>query len=335
MIPEEYLLYPYLVRFIVTGGMGFIGSHFIELLLANKHEILLVDKLTYAANPLNLSEAVQKEANFAKIDISDAPSLNECVQNFGFVDCIINFAAESHVDRSIENTLPFLESNVKGTINLLELLRCGAAKRMIQVSTDEVYGSLAIGAWDEGSILDPRSPYSASKASAEMMCNAYRNTFDLQVSITRCANNFGPRQSVEKLIPLALSSIINGNQIPIYGDGSNRREWIHVIDHCQAIYKLATAHNVNHGVYNIGGLEFSNLQIVETLSRVISGTPANIVYVPDRLGHDFRYSVDDKRIRSEFDWKPIFDFEYAIRETIDWYRNNPNWIKESQKLVKK
>lgn len=323
------------MRFIVTGGMGFIGSHFVDLLLANNHEVLLVDKLTYAANPLNLSQEVQNEANFRKIDISDAPSLNECVQNFGNADCIVNFAAESHVDRSIENTLPFLESNIKGTINLLELLRSGATKKMIQISTDEVYGSLETGSWDEESNIDPRSPYSASKASAEMMCNAYRNTFGLQVIVTRCANNFGPRQSVEKLVPLAISLILKGEKVPIYGDGSNRREWIHVLDHCQAIYNLATAEKANYDIYNIGGREFTNLEIAEVLSKVATGTAAKIEYVTNRLGHDYRYSVNDKRIRSEFEWKPTFVFENAIAETIDWYRNNPEWIEESRKRVKK
>jgi dTDP-glucose 4,6-dehydratase len=335
MIPEQDLLYSYSMRFIVTGGMGFIGSHFVDLLLANNHQVLLVDKLTYAANPLNLSQDVQNEANFRKIDISDAPSLNECVQNFGNADCIVNFAAESHVDRSIENTLPFLESNIKGTINLLELLRSGAAKKMIQVSTDEVYGSLDTGSWDEGSNLDPRSPYSASKASAEMMCNAYRNTFGLQVIVTRCANNFGPRQSVEKFIPLAISSILKGDKIPIYGDGLNRREWIHVRDHCLAIYTLATTEKAKFDIYNVGGKEFTNLEIAEALSKVATGTAANIGYVKDRLGHDFRYSVNDQRIRSEFNWEPILAFENAIGETIDWYRSNPEWIKESRKRVEK
>ena len=246
MIPERYLLYPYRMRFIVTGGMGFIGSHFVELLLENKHEILLIDKMTYAANPLNLSQEVQNEANFRKIDIADAISLNECVQKFGSVDCIVNFAAESHVDRSIKDSMPFIESNIRGTMNLLELVRNSGAKRMIQVSTDEVYGSLDTGSWLENSNLDPRSPYSASKASAEMMCNAYENTYGIQLIVTRCANNFGPRQSVEKFIPLAITSIFSGSQIPIYGDGSNRREWVHVIDHCQAIYKLSTAEKFNH-----------------------------------------------------------------------------------------
>ena len=306
-----------------------------DLLLANNHEVLLVDKLTYAANPHNLSQEVQNEANFRKIDISDAPSLNECVQNFGSVDCIVNFAAESHVDRSIENTLPFLESNIKGTINLLELLRVGAAKRMIQVSTDEVYGSLEAGSWDEDSKLDPRSPYSASKASAEMMCNAYRNTFGLQVVVTRCANNFGPRQSVEKLIPLAISLILKGCQIPIYGDGLNRREWIHVLDHCRAIYDVAITEKPKFNIYNIGGKEFTNLEIVELLSKAATGKAANIEFVEDRLGHDFRYSVSDKRIRSEFEWAPNLLFENAIDETINWYRNNPEWILESQKRMKK
>jgi dTDP-glucose 4,6-dehydratase len=299
------------------------------------HEVLLVDKLTYAANPLNLSQEVQNRANFKKIDIADAPSLRRCVENFGASDCIVNFAAESHVDRSIENTLPFLESNVKGTLNLLELLRNGAARKMIQVSTDEVYGSLEAGSWDEGSNLDPRSPYSASKASAEMMCNAYRNTFGLSVIATRCANNFGPRQSVEKLIPLAISRLLEGKKIPIYGDGSNRREWIHVLDHCDAVYKLATAESNDYQIYNIGGSEFTNLEIGKALSLIVSGNPLNIEYVTDRPGHDFRYSVNDNRIRSELNWNPSIFFEDGISETVNWYRNNLNWIVESRKGVKK
>lgn len=335
MIPEQNLLYPYRMRFIVTGGMGFIGSHFVELLLENEHEILLIDKMTYAANPLNLSQEVQNKANFQKIDIADAISLNECVRKFGSVDCIVNFAAESHVDRSIKDCTPFIESNIRGTMNLLEFLRNGSAKRMIQVSTDEVYGSLSTGAWDENSNLDPRSPYSASKASAEMLCNAYRNTYSIKVIITRCANNFGPRQSIEKFIPLAITSILNGNKIPIYGDGSNRREWVHVIDHCQAVYKLATAEKSIHHVYNIGGKEFSNLNIAEIISQTTNREQANIEFVADRLGHDFRYSVNDERIRSEFGWKPKYAIESAIGEIVDWYRSNPEWIKISQKQVMK
>jgi dTDP-glucose 4,6-dehydratase len=206
---------------------------------------------------------------------------------------------------------------------------------MIQVSTDEVYGSLVTGSWSENSNLDPRSPYSASKASAEMMCNAYKNTYGVQVIITRSANNFGPRQSVEKFIPLAVTSILSGDQIPIYGDGSNRREWVHVIDHCQAIYKLSTAEKFNHYKYNIGGKEFNNLTIAEIISQTTKKEPASIKFVADRLGHDFRYSVNDERIRNEFGWQPKYDFESTIGKTIDWYRNNPEWVNISQKQVKK
>jgi dTDP-glucose 4,6-dehydratase len=231
--------------------------------------------------------------------------------------------------------MPFIESNVKGTMNLLELLRNGGAKSMIQVSTDEVYGSINTGSWDEHSNLDPRSPYSASKASAEMMCNAYRNTYGVKVIVTRCANNFGPRQSVEKFIPLAITSIFNGTQIPIYGDGSNRREWVHVFDHCQAIYKLAVAEKSSQYTYNIGGKEFSNLNIAEIIAQTTNRERANIKFVTDRLGHDFRYSVNDERIRSEFGWKPKYGFESSIGEIIDWYRSNPEWIEISQKQVMK
>lgn len=316
------------MRFIVTGGMGFIGSHFIDILLENNHEILLIDKLTYAANPLNLSREKQNAANLASVDIADTRRLNECVQIFGPVDYIVNFAAESHVDRSIENSDPFVSSNIKGTVNLLELLRNGAAKRMIQVSTDEVYGSIDTGSWSELSNILPNSPYSASKASAEMMCRAYSHTYGLDIIITRCANNFGPRQSLEKFIPKSILSIINKSSVQVYGDGQNRREWLSVLDHCEVLYLLVT-HNSKYKVYNIGGIEFSNIEIVDKLSEAFNNTKSEIVFIPDRLGHDFRYSVNSERLKNEYDWKPRFTFEETLNNTVAWYRNNPKWIEES------
>lgn len=328
MIPDQCLSYPYQMRFIVTGGMGFIGSHFVDILLKNNHEILLIDKMTYAANPLNLSQEKQNAANLKIVDVADDHRLNECVQIFGYVDCIVNFAAESHVDKSIENSHPFLESNIKGTVNLLELLRKGAAKKMIQVSTDEVYGSINSGSWSESSSLIPSSPYSASKASAEMMCNAYGHTFGLDIVITRCANNFGPRQSLEKFIPKSIFSIINGSSVQVYGNGKNRREWLSVIDHCRALYLLAS-NKSKHKVYNIGGVEFDNLEIVKKLSEVLNKNETNIQFVSDRLGHDFRYSVNSERLENEHGWKPIYTFEETLNSTVAWYKNNPVWIEES------
>ena len=328
MIPDQYLSYPYQMRFIVTGGMGFIGSHFVDILLENNHEILLIDKMTYAANPLNLSPEKQNAANLRIVDIADDRRLNECAHIFGSVDYIFNFAAESHVDRSIENSHPFLDSNIKGTVNLLELLRKGAAKKMIQVSTDEVYGSINSGSWSEASSLIPNSPYSASKASAEMMCNAYGHTFGLDIVITRCANNFGPRQSLEKFIPKSILSIINGSSVQVYGNGKNRREWLSVIDHCRALYLLAS-NKSKHKVYNISGIEFDNLEIVEKISEVFTNNETKIQFVSDRLGHDFRYSVNSERLENELGWKPIHTFEETLSSTVAWYKNNPIWIEES------
>ncbi len=332
MIPEQCLPYPYLMRFIVTGGMGFIGSHFIDILLEHNHEILLLDKMTYAANPLNLSSEKRGMVNLREVDIADTLKLNECVQTFGSVDYIVNFAAESHVDRSIENSNPFIQSNIKGTVNLLELLRNGAAKKLIQVSTDEVYGSIDTGSWTELSNTLPNSPYSASKASAEMMCNAYSNTFGLNVVITRCANNFGPRQSLEKFIPKSIFSILNDSDVKVYGNGQNRREWLNVIDHCEVLYLLAI-NNCRHKVYNIGGTEFSNLEIVEKLSKALDKNDSKIKFASDRLGHDFRYSVISERIENEYGWKPRFTFEETINSTVDWYKNNPEWVEESMRRL--
>jgi len=218
--------------------------------------------------------------------------------------------------------------NIKGTVNLLELLRNGAAKKMIQVSTDEVYGSIDTGSWSELSNILPNSPYSASKASAEMMCGAYSHTFGLDIIITRCANNFGPRQSLEKFIPKSILSIINKSSVQVYGDGQNRREWLSVVDHCEVLYLLVT-HDSKYKVYNIGGNEFSNIEIVDKLSEAFNKTESEIVFIPDRLGHDFRYSVNSERLKNEYSWKPRFTFEETLNNTVAWYRNNPKWIEES------
>ena len=318
---------------MITGGMGFIGSHFVELALQDNHQILVLDKMTYAANDWNLSSAVRKQITLKKVDISDRSALEYSLKGFEDTGCFVNFAAESHVDRSIKDSLPFLESNIKGTVNLLELVKLGFAKKMIQVSTDEVYGSVAKGSWDEDSPLAPRSPYSASKASAEFFCDAYRNTYGVNVVISRCANNYGSRQSVEKFIPTAISSILASDNIGVYGNGENRREWLHVLDHCRAIYLLMNARNLKYSHYNIGGEELTNNQLARKLIEISKKTSSSIEYVPDRLGHDFRYSVDDSRIRQELGWSPIYKLHEGLIQTYEWYLRNPEWIAESKERL--
>ena len=321
------------MKLVITGGFGFIGSHFVEHALQKGHEILVLDKITYAANEMNLSESIRGQIAFSEVDISLQQPLTKAFLEFGAADCIVNFAAESHVDRSIRDSMPFIESNVKGTVNLLELVKSGFAKKMVQVSTDEVYGSLQNGSWDENSPISPRSPYSASKASAEMFCDAYRNTHGVNVIISRCANNYGSRQSVEKFIPTAITSILSGTDIGVYGDGENRREWLHVIDHCQAIYLLATTPVINHNHYNIGGVELSNNQMATKLIEISSSKTSSIRYTTDRNGHDFRYSVNDNRIRHEFGWRPTFTLEEGLRETYNWYLGNATWIESSRERL--
>lgn len=320
---------------MITGGMGFIGSHFVELALQDNHQILVLDKMTYAANDLNLSSAVRDKITLKKIDISDRSSLENSLEGFEDTDCFVNFAAESHVDRSIKDSSPFLESNIKGTVNLLELVKLGFAKKMIQVSTDEVYGSAANGSWNEDSPLAPRSPYSASKASAEFFCDAYRNTHGVNVVISRCANNYGSRQSVEKFIPTVISSILANKNIGVYGDGENRREWLHVLDHCRAINLLMNASELKYSYYNIGGEELTNNQLARKLIDISNKASSSIEFVPDRLGHDFRYSVDDSRIRQELGWSPVYMLSEGLLHTYEWYLQNPEWITESKERLKK
>lgn len=320
---------------MITGGMGFIGSHFVELALQDNHQILVLDKMTYAANDLNLSSAVREKISLKKIDISDRGSLENSLKGFEDIDCFVNFAAESHVDRSIKDSSPFLESNIKGTVNLLELVKLGFAKKLIQVSTDEVYGSAANGSWNEDSPLAPRSPYSASKASAEFFCDAYRNTHGVNVVISRCANNYGSRQSVEKFIPTAISSILANENIGVYGDGENRREWLHVLDHCRAINLLMNASELKYSHYNIGGEELTNNQLARKLIDISNKTSSSIEFVPDRLGHDFRYSVDDSRIRQELGWSPVYKLPEGLLQTYEWYLQNREWITESKERLAK
>ena len=323
------------MKILVTGGFGFIGSHFVEQAFYQDHEVIVLDNLTYAADLKNLSDAIKKKIIFKKVDISDNSDLEKNLRKISSVDVVVNFAAESHVDRSIKNGNLFLKTNVSGTYNLLELTRRGLATRFIQVSTDEVYGSINEGSWDELQPLNPRSPYSASKASAEHFCSAFRNTYNLDILITRCANNFGPRQAVEKLIPKTITNILSQENIPIYGNGNQKREWISVDEHAAFVLAMAASSTKLDSVYNIGGVEKSNLELVKEIVTIMKADHGLIKFVEDRQGHDIRYSVNDDKIRKQFSSIERHDFEATLKRTIEWYRENDAWILRSKSKVLK
>lgn len=314
-------------RILVTGGAGFIGSNFILYLLktyADWH-IVNLDALTYAGNLENL-KSIEQQPNytFIKGSITDY-ALIESIAQQG-LDGIINFAAESHVDRSIEDPGVFVETNIKGTQSLLEAARKYKVGRFLQVSTDEVYGSLGdTGLFMETTPLAPNSPYAASKASADLLVRAYHETFGMDVVITRCSNNYGPYQFPEKLIPLIISNAIEDKRLPVYGDGLNIRDWLHVADHCAAI-ALAFLKGRSGEVYNIGGNnERSNIEVVKNIISILAKPESLIYFVKDRLGHDRRYALDASKIRTELGWQPQYSFETGIKETVEWYCNNKAW----------
>jgi dTDP-glucose 4,6-dehydratase len=321
------------VRIIVTGGFGFIGSSFCELAVKNGHELTILDKMTYAADHENISESTKSKLQFINLDISDGVVLREALESLGTIDWVVNFAAESHVDRSIKDGTPFVKSNVLGVVNLLEFIKQNSAIKMLQVSTDEVFGSIHEGSWDEDFPLNPRSAYSSSKASAELFCNSYRNTHSLDITITRCANNFGPRQSAEKLIPTIIQSALMDALIPVYGDGSNRREWIYVEDHAASILTIIESEKRNSPKYNLGGSEKSNLEIVKSVLSIMGKSQNLISFVPDRLGHDYRYSVNDQRYKNEYGNYETFDFESRLSSTVKWYLSNQEWLARSKSKV--
>ena len=322
------------MKLVVTGGLGFIGSHFVTSAYKEGHEIIVLDKLTYAGRLENLSTEILDGIQLHIIDIANSENVRGFFDGMSEVDWIINFAAESHVDRSIVDSLPFIDSNVRGVVNLLETLRHGVVKNLLQVSTDEVYGSIRDGSWTEDSLVAPRSPYSASKASAELMCLSYMQTYGVNVLITRCANNFGSKQAPEKFLPTIFSSLFQGKSIPVYGDGNNRREWIHVRDHVSAIMKLINLENPKKSIYNIGGKEFSNLELVDMISGLFGFRISPVEFVKDRLGHDFRYSLIDEQIRTETSWTPSEDFMGDLMETLEWYKSNELWLDEGIKRLK-
>lgn len=316
------------MNLLVTGGAGFIGSNFIRYMLNKYHNIRIVnlDKLTYAGNLENLVDIENDNRySFLKGDICDKSKVKECIQN-NSINVIINFAAESHVDRSILGAEEFIQTNILGTHILLEVVKEMKIDRYIQVSTDEVYGSLGPkGYFTEETPLHPNSPYSASKASADLLALAYQHTFGLPVIITRCSNNYGPYQFPEKLIPLMIINALNDKQLPVYGDGKHVRDWIHVIDHCYAI-DLVLNKGIEGQVYNIGGNnEKPNIEIVRLILKILKKSDALISYVEDRPGHDRRYAIDSSKIRKELGWKPSYKFDEGIIETIEWYKKNEHW----------
>ena len=319
---------------LVTGGLGFIGSHFARMALSKGNKVIILDKFTYASNSRNVEDYRSDLMAIEKIDIAVAKDLQSIFKKYPDISRVINFAAESHVDRSISDAQPFIQSNIVGVSNLLEILRRGGFQRLIQVSTDEVYGSIESGSWDESNALQPRSPYSASKASADLLCQAFRITHNLDIAITRCANNYGSHQSVEKFIPKIISSALANKKIPVYGDGSNFREWLHVKDHVSAIYAVSQKEISDQNyIFNIGGTASTNLELSKKVLMILGKPDTLIKFVEDRKGHDYRYSVNDSHIKTELHWTPSTDFESGLVETVDWYKQNPDWVKSSEEKV--
>jgi len=328
---------------LVTGGAGFIGSNFVKMMLKTHpdYKIINVDVLTYAGNLENLKDISDNQNyTFIKADIRDRAKMDEIFASYD-IDIMVNFAAESHVDRSIEEPEVFLTTNIIGTQVLLDVAKkhwklnpddkyCKEYKpgvKFLQVSTDEVYGALgATGKFVETMPLLPNSPYSASKASADMIVRAYHETFGMPVNITRCSNNYGPYQFPEKLIPLMINNCLKDKDLPVYGDGMQVRDWLHVSDHCSAIDTVLYK-GVDGEVYNIGGNnEKANIEIVKLIITTLGKSEELIKYVKDRPGHDRRYAIDNTKITTQLGWKPSYTFEQGIKETIEWYLNNTEWI---------
>jgi len=323
------------MRILVTGGLGFIGSNFILNLLKNHNEydVINLDDELYGSNHLSLQE-IEKSPHykFVKGNINDYKLTEKLISDS---DAIINFAAESFVDRSIANAKPFLESNISGVFTLLEILK-NQKKRFVHISTDEVYGSLNQGSATENSRFNPTSPYSATKASSELLINAYNESYDCDNLITRCTNNYGPRQFPEKLIPKVIFLANNNQKIPVYGTGKNIRDWLFVEDHCSAILQVLLKGKSGKS-YNISaGNELDNLTIIKTILRLMNKSDDLIEFVEDRPGHDFRYSLDSSKIKSELNWLVKTDFDKGIEQTINWYLSNQQWWKNiSEKVLDK
>ena len=322
------------MRTLVPGGAGFIGSNFVRMIargaIGDISSVTVLDKLTYAGVLSNLKEAGNLSSyKFVKGDICDSKLVTELLNE---VDAVVNFAAESHVDRSIAGAEDFVRTNILGVQVLLDAIKAsGREIRFLQVSTDEVYGSIATGSWTEEWPLLPNSPYSASKASGELLARSYQITHGIDVVITRCSNNYGTHHFPEKLIPLFITNLIEGRKVPIYGNGLNVRDWLHVDDHCRGIH-LALTKGKTGEIYNIGGgRELNNLEITDLMLSAMGYDKNSIEYVEDRKGHDLRYSIDWTKINRDLGYQPKVTFEDGLKETINWYRNNEQWWKPLKK----
>ena len=320
------------MRILVTGGAGFIGSNFVRRIidgtLSGFTSVTVLDKMTYAGSLSNLASISQDSFEFVHGDICDEDLTQKLAKRH---DVVVNFAAESHVDRSIFGSRDFVLTNVLGTQTLLEAVKLGSVSTFIQISTDEVYGSIAKGSWKETEPLLPNSPYAASKASADLITRSYSKTHGIDVRITRCSNNYGPYQYPEKIIPLFVTNLVEGRKVPVYGTGSNVRDWLHVDDHCRGIYAVLTRGAAGE-IYNIGGgAELTNLELTQKVLHLMNKDMSSIEYVQDRAGHDQRYSVDITKVSQELGYQPTIEFEQGLKETIDWYQENESWWKPLKK----
>lgn len=318
-----------MTNLLITGGAGFIGSHFVEHMLDSDfhdfEQLIILDLLTYSGRRANIAHLeINPRIKFIQGDIADRELVQKILKNEN-ISSIVNFAAESHVDRSIKATTPFVHSNIMGVANLLECFKEECGGKFVQVSTDEVYGSIAQGSWDENEPLSPNSPYSATKAGADLLAMSFHRTYGLDLNITRCSNNYGPRQFPEKIIPLFITNLIQDKKLPLYGTGNNVRDWIYVSDHCEAI-RLVLMSGVKGEIYNIGGHhEVTNLDLTSMILEEFGQNENMIELVEDRLGHDYRYSVDDSKIRKSLGFRNSMQFADGIVKTIDWYRKNVQW----------
>jgi dTDP-glucose 4,6-dehydratase len=314
------------MKLLVTGGCGFVGSNFIHYCLkkSKKVEIVNLDAMLDGSKIENLKNVDQNRYKFVKGNICNKKLVSKLVND---VDCVINFAAESHVDRSIVDSSGFVNSNILGVHTILEVLRENKRVKMIQISTDEVFGDIKKGTFYENDRLNPSNPYSATKASAEMLIKSYMRTYDLDITTTRCVNNYGPRQFPEKFIPKIILSALFNKQIPIHGDGKAQRQWIHVADHCSAIWKILQNSSFGH-VYNIpGNYEIDNLSLAKKILSLIDKKEDLLTFVTERPGHDTRYAISSKTIKKNLNFSPVIKFSKGIQQTIDWYFENKNWWK--------
>jgi dTDP-glucose 4,6-dehydratase len=314
------------LRLLLAGGAGFIGSNYIRRVidgtLKGINSIILLDKLTYAGTLSNLSSLPPSSFEFVEGDICNQDLVDKLSSRS---DIVINFAAESHVDRSILGSRVFFQTNVLGVQTLLDSARRNNVETFIQISTDEVYGSIAEGSWPETDPLLPNSPYAASKAAGDLICRSFFQTFEFDVRVTRSSNNYGPHQFPEKIIPLFITNLFDNLKVPIYGTGTNVRDWLHVDDHCMAIHSVLTKGKPGE-IYNIGGgTELTNLELTKKILKLMNKDDSNIKHISDRLGHDVRYSVDISKISKDLQYKPTIDLDRGLKETVNWYLENENW----------